>query len=201
MDSSSPELPHDAAAASWAPFGDLMQYVAPAVEQPSDPSQAPGGDPWTQPDRLVNATRSHFPQNYDAQHFRPRDMDILQPQRALSCPDLAIPGVPVSGFGRPSVYAGGGPRGEQREGPAARFALDNPPQWDGKTPQTQAEPYFKKLQGWLLTSRTLKTQQGLQVLNSCASGSNLELIINELPLETLIQKIVEKRFRPHLPNL
>ena len=33
---------------------------------------------------------------------------------------------PASGFGRPSVYAGGGPTGE-RKGPTPIFALDNPP--------------------------------------------------------------------------
>lgn len=187
MDSRSPELPHDAATAS-RDYGDLMQHVAPAtVEQSSDPWLVPEGYPWTQPHRPVNATRSHLPQIYDAQHFRPRDMDIFDPVRTLSRPDLAIPEVPGSGLGRPSVYAGGGPTGE-REGPAPRFALDTPPQWDGKNPQTQPEPCFKKLQGWLLISRTLKTQQGLRILSSCTSRSNLELIINELSLETRIRE-------------
>ena len=125
-------------------------------------------------------------------------MDIFVSQRTPSRPDLAVPVVPVSGFGRPSVYAGGGPTGEQREGPAPKFVLDNPPQWDGKDPQTQAEPYFKKLQGWLLTSRTLNTQQGLQFLCSCAPGSDLELILNELPLTTIIQENYGKIVCDHI---
>ena len=43
-------------------------------------------------------------------------MNIYDPVRTLSRPDLAILEVPGSGFGRLSVYAGGGPTGE-REGP------------------------------------------------------------------------------------
>lgn len=98
MDSSSPKYPHDALEASWDTSGDLMQYVAPAVEQPSDPWQAPGGDPW----RPANATRSHFLRNHDAPDFLPQD--LFEPQRTLNRQDLAMPEVPASGFGRPSVY-------------------------------------------------------------------------------------------------
>ena len=47
---------------------------------------------------------------------------------------------------------------------------------------------FKQLRGWLLTSRTLKQRQGMQILSACAPGSDLELIVNELPLETLVQE-------------
>jgi hypothetical protein len=73
-----------------------------------------------------------------------------------------MPGVPAAGAGRPSIYAGGGSTGEQ-QGPGHRFANDSPPSWDGTNPQTQAEPYFKKLRSRLFTSRTLKTQQGFQI--------------------------------------
>ena len=69
-----------------------------------------------------------------------------------------------------------------------------------KNPQTQAEPYFKKLRVWLLTSRTLKTQQGYQILNACASGCDLDFIINEIIFETLNQEDGDKVFYDHIYN-
>ena len=36
-----------------------------------------------------------------------------------------------------------------------------------------------------MTSRTLKSQQGMQILSACGPGSDLELIVNELHLDTL----------------
>ena len=110
-----------------------------------------------------------------------------------------MPGVPAAGAGRPSVYAVGGSTGDQ-QGPGQRFANDNPPPWDGKNSQTQAEPFFKKLCGWLLTSRTLRTQQGFQILNACTSRSELELIINEIRFETLIQEDGGKIVYDHIYN-
>ena len=113
MDSSSPKYSHDAATASWDadefPLGisDLMQNGAPEmVEQPSDPWQVPGGDPWTP----AIATRSQFPRNYETRDFQPagHNMDTFEPTWTLSQPDLRMLGVPVAGLGRPSVYAGGG---------------------------------------------------------------------------------------------
>ena len=130
MDESSQEYPRDALGAPWD------QVDSPEVAQPFDPWQAPGGDPC----RPVAATRSQFTRNHDAPDFLP--LDPFELQWTLIRSDLAVLEVPAAGFGRPSVYAGGGPSGE-REGPAQRFASDNPPQWDGRNPQTQAEPYLK----------------------------------------------------------
>ena len=45
------------------------------------------------------------------------------------------------------------------EGPPARIVHDSPPVWNGTKAEDQAEPYLKLLQGWLATTRTIKTQQ------------------------------------------
>ena len=163
MEEDTPEYPQDALGDSWAA---------------TDPFQLPDGDPWRRP---ANATGSHsFDAN--AREFEPQfGATNAQPW------GLALPADPVTGGGYPRNYAGGGPAPEHahRDGPVQRFALDNPPTWDGKHPETQAEPYFKKLKGWLMTSRTLKSQQGMQILSACAPGSDLELVVNELHLDTL----------------
>ena len=150
MEESSPEYPSDALGDSWG------------TAEVVDPWQTPQGDPW----RTAAATSSQFPHNEGAHPF--------EPQWTLNRDDLGLPGDPESGAGWPRTYAGGGGGHDaHRDGPAHRFALDNPPSWDGKHPQTQAEPYFKKLRGWLLTSRTLKTQQGMQIFGACSAGSDL----------------------------
>jgi len=69
------------------------------------------------------------------------------------------------------------------EPPAQRIIHDVPPIWDGKDPDSQAEPYLKLLQGWLSTTRTLKTQRGMTILHY--SQGDLKLIINELEVEIL----------------
>ena len=172
----SPEYPNDALGDSWGMVGDSRP----------DPWQTPQGDPWR---KTAAATGSQFPLSGDAHPF--------EPQWTLSRDDLGLPGVPEPGAGWPRTYSGGGVGHEaHRDGgpPAHRFAMDNPPTWDGKHPQTQAEPYFKKLRGWLLTTRTLKTQQGMLILSSCTTGSDLELIVNEIPLETLLEEMAEKLY-------
>ena len=168
MEEGSPECPSDALGDSWGQVG----------ESHPDPFQTPYGDPG----RTATATGSQFSENSGAQ--------VFEPQFAIQRNDLALPADPGSGGGWPRTYAGGGAGNEHahRDGPVQRFALDNPPVWDGKHPDTQAEPYFKKLRGWLLTSRTLKTQQGMQILSACSAGSDLEVIVNELTLETLTQQ-------------
>ena len=62
------------------------------------------------------------------------------------------------------------------EQPTQRIIHDVPPVWDGKDPDSQAEPYLKLLDGWLATTRTLNTQQGMTILHYAAG--DLKLIIN-----------------------
>mgnify|MGYP003323956860 CR=1 FL=1 len=69
------------------------------------------------------------------------------------------------------------------EAPPQRIIHDIPPAWSGENPAKQFEPYLKILQGWLSTTRTLKTQHGLVILQS-ATG-DLKEIINELEIEEL----------------
>ena len=71
----------------------------------------------------------------------------------------------------------------QDGGTSQRIIHDVPPVWDGKDPDNQAEPYLKLLQGWLNTTRTLKTQRGMTILHY--SHGDLKLIINELDVDTL----------------
>ena len=76
-----------------------------------------------------------------------------------------------------------GDRRDRFEGPPARIVHDVPPVWNGKNPETQAEPYLKLLGAWLATTRALKTQQGLAILHH--SDGDLKVLINELDLDTL----------------
>ena len=65
-----------------------------------------------------------------------------------------------------------------RELPPIRVIHDNPPTWSGDSPDKELEPYLKMLRGWLLTTRTLKAQQGMTIFNH-ATG-DLQIIINEI---------------------
>ena len=67
--------------------------------------------------------------------------------------------------------------------PPSRIVHDVPPVWDGKDPVKMLEPYVKVLKGWLATTRTLKNQQGMVIMNY-AQG-DLRVIINELEIEDL----------------
>ena len=60
---------------------------------------------------------------------------------------------------------------------------DNPPTWDGKDPERQLEPYLKLLEGWIATTRTIKKQRGMTIMNY--SSGDLRLIINELDISVL----------------
>ena len=51
-----------------------------------------------------------------------------------------------------------------QEPPPARIIHDIHPIWDGTHPEKELEPYLKLLRGWLSTSRTLKTQRGMIIL-------------------------------------
>ena len=69
------------------------------------------------------------------------------------------------------------------EAPPMRIIHDIPPSWDGAHPEKELEPYMKLLRGWLMTTRTLKSQAGMTILNF--ANGDLKLIINELDLEDL----------------
>jgi len=64
-----------------------------------------------------------------------------------------------------------------------RVIHDIPPTWSGANPDKELEPYLKLLKGWLATTRTLKAQQGMTILQFATA--DLKLIINELEIEDL----------------
>ena len=70
-----------------------------------------------------------------------------------------------------------------QEAPPMRIIHDIPPAWGGTDPERELEAYLKQLTGWLTTTRTLKTQQGMTILNS--AHGDLKLVINELEIEEL----------------
>ena len=80
-----------------------------------------------------------------------------------------------------NTYATGGRDGDL---PTPKVINDNPPSWNGDHPECELEPYLKKLRMWLMSTRTLKTQQGMTIFNH-ATG-DLNVIINELEVEDLI---------------
>ena len=105
---------------------------------------------------------------------------------------LDVPSRPHSVIGRgpaPNQFAATAVTGSVhdanrfRDGAPARFTLDQPPFWDGRDPEKQADPFLKLLQAWLLTTQTLKTQRGILILQ--AVKDDLRLIINELDMEDL----------------
>ena len=55
------------------------------------------------------------------------------------------------------------PQERESHGPP-KVAFDVPPSWDGKDPDNLLEPYQKLLGAWLATTRTLRTQQGVIIL-------------------------------------
>ena len=79
-------------------------------------------------------------------------------------------------IGTTGIYAGG-------DAPPMRIIHDIPPVWNGDHADKELEPYLKLLRGWLATTRTLKTQAGMTILNS--SSGDLKIIINELEIEEL----------------
>ena len=80
--------------------------------------------------------------------------------------------------------------------PPQRIIHDIPPVWDGKDPGNQTEPYLKLLAGWLATTRTLKTQQGMTILHY-ASG-DLKLIISELDVDVLTSQTSGQQVLDHI---
>ena len=77
-----------------------------------------------------------------------------------------------------------------------RAIHDNPPVWDGRDPDKQLEAYLKLLEGWIATTRTLKRQRGMVILNY-AQG-DLRLIINELDVADLTAEDGDRRVLDHV---
>ena len=70
--------------------------------------------------------------------------------------------------------------------PPPRIVHDVPPTWDGKDPEKQLDPYLKVLKGWLTTTRTVKSQQGLIILNYATD--DLKVVIDELDIDELTKE-------------
>ena len=85
-----------------------------------------------------------------------------------------------------------------QEPPAQRIIHDVPPVWDGKDPDNEAEPFLKLLDGWLATTRTLKTQRGMTILHY--SSGDLKTLINELSVDDLTSDESGLLVRKHVYN-
>ena len=90
------------------------------------------------------------------------------------------------------------------EPPPMRIIHDVPPAWNGNDPEKELEPYLKLLTGWLATTRTLKTQQGMTILHY--SDGDLKTVINELETEELtaadsgdvVKKHIQKSYAEYM---
>ena len=123
-----------------------------------DPFQVPGSDPW-------NTDRS----------------PTAPPGASATADDDAAAAEASRNRGRSRAFATGAPTRDLP--PPIRVIHDNPPSWSGDNPDKELEPYLKMLRGWLITTRTLKAQQGMTIFNH-ATG-DLNLIINELETDVL----------------
>ena len=87
------------------------------------------------------------------------------------------------GYEGPPDYPHPQPRTFATDDTPHRVVNDVPPIWDGRNPEKQTEPYLKLLEGWLSTTRTLKRQQGMIIMQY--ARDDLRLIINELDIQAL----------------
>ena len=136
----------------------------------------------------------------------PEDMEDIDPWAEAAA--RRQPAAAMRSRGQPSHPAGGtGPRNggvyvegqlgrTGFEGPPARIVHDSPPVWNGTKPETQSEPYLKLLQGWLSTTRTQKSQQGMTILQY--SDGDLKVLINELDIATLTSEESGQRVFDHI---
>lgn len=148
-----------------------------------------GRDPWSEARDVSVATPNYADPTLDpfAPTFEPDTRPNAQAQPYVN----EGPGYQReerSRFGRSSHWAPGMPEtytgnAAEREGNPPRFTLDNPPWWDGKNPEQQAEPFLKLLTAWLTTTRTLQRQQGVLILQ--AVTGDLKVLVNELDLDAL----------------
>ena len=86
--------------------------------------------------------------------------------------------------------------GDNADQPGQRTIHDNPPTWDGKDPDRQLEPYLKLLEGWMATTRTLRKQRGMVILNY-ATG-DLRFVINELDIDILTAEDGDRKVLHHI---
>ena len=86
-------------------------------------------------------------------------------------------------FNAPAIGTSTGVNPGLQEPPPSRIVHDVPPTWDGKDPAKNLEPYVKVLKGWLATTRTLRTQQGMIIMHY--SAGDLRAVIDELEIEDL----------------
>jgi hypothetical protein len=81
---------------------------------------------------------------------------------------------------------------------------DQPPVWDGRDAENHAVVYLKQLKGWLRTTRTMKSQRGMVILNY--TQADLKLVVDELDIEILtsedggeqVYRHIEKRYCHYL---
>ena len=132
-------------------------------EAGADPWQTPTGDPWA--DAPLPGIARGGAAAVETPSATPHGVFQTPPTDAQTA------------SARPHVYSTF-TAGRESDHPSGRIIHDVPPTWDGKDPDHQAEPYLKTLAGWLITTRTLKTQQGLTILHY--SQGDLKILINEL---------------------
>ena len=139
-----------------------------------DPWQQEGQDPWgrtTQPSQPSQPSQPAF----SSQPQQRRDFEE-SPTRA------AFSGMTLSG----------------QEPPPTRIIHDIPPTWGGEHPEKELEPFLKLLRGWLTTTRTLKTQQGMTILHY--STGDLKQVINELDVDELTSPTSGDTVYKHIYN-
>ena len=136
----------------------------------------------------------------------PDDMEDADPweeaanrrQAAAAMRSRGVPPHPAGGTGprNGGVYVEGQLGRTGFEGPPARIVHDSPPVWNGSKPETQTEPYLKLLGGWLTTTRTQKSQQGMTILQY--TDGDLKVLINELDIGTLTSEDSGQRVFDHI---
>jgi hypothetical protein len=158
-------------------------------------------DPWTQMDpwgyqRGYGIDQSGGPPE-EQEHWGQMQLQPAESAAEATPSGSSPPGVPAGGsWGgwQPPARAFYGGGTQEQSGP--KFIHDNPPAWDGKDPDRRLEPYLKLLRGWMHTTRTLKTQRGMVILNY-AQG-DLQLIINELDVTVLTSEDGDEKVLAHI---
>ena len=176
---------------------EFMQAVQSAVAQTMrdmpDPWHSGRGDPWTSQEPTAHSYPTmQEPSVHDSDEEEerlPPDFDDIWPQQqddSQRPEEESAPRGQSSKWRGTRNYPNSSNSGSQREfthdGPK-RVIHDQPPTWDGKDADNKLQPFLKLLQAWLVTTRTLKGQQGITILNYATH--DLQVLINELPIETL----------------
>ena len=144
-----------------------------------DPWQTGGRDPWAG-------------QRLPHQQAEEEEQQTSQPSGS-AMPSTFVPGLRT----RQSIIGVGVTPGSM-DPPPQRVLHDVPPNWDGSKPDKELEPYVKLMKCWLATTRTLKTQQGLIMLQN--SSGDLKLLINELDIEDLTAEDSGEKVLKHIQS-